>query len=126
MKTITKDDFENYNSLKNQIKERTDEIFNLLKGITVGWNESYEYCTIDGDELCFRIGGSYRNEYDYEEHYRPLDYLFMSDEEIIKAEDVRLKELEEANTLREKEKEDALRKSEIEKLKELKKKYPNI
>ena len=39
---------------------------------------------------------------------------------------IRLKELEEANTLREKEKEDALRKSEIEKLKELKKKYPNI
>ena len=126
MKTITKDDFENYNSLKNQIKERTDKIFNLLKGITVGWNEGYEYCTIEGDELCFRIGGHYRNEYDYEEHYRPLDYLFMSDEEIIKAEDVRLKELEEANILREKEKEDALRKSEIEKLKELKKKYPNI
>ena len=126
MKPITKDDFENYNSLKNQIKERTDEIFNLLKGITVGWNESYEYCTIDGDELCFRIGGYYCNEYDYEEYYRPLDYLFMSDEEIIKAEDVRLKDLEEANILREKEKEDALRKSEIEKLKELKKKYPNI
>ena len=126
MKPITKDDFENYNSLKNQIKERTDEIFNLLKGITVGWNESYEYCTIDRDELCFRIGGSYRNEYDHEEHYRPLDYLFMSDEEIIKAEDVRLKESEEANILREKEKEDAIRKSEIEKLRELKKKYPNI
>ena len=126
MKTITKDDFENYNSLKNQIKERTDEIFNLLKGITVGWNETYEYCTTDGDELCFRIGGSYRNEYDYEEHYRPLDYLFMSDEEIIKVEDVRLKDLEEANILREKEKEDALRKSEIEKLKELKKKYPYV
>ena len=126
MKTITKNDFENYNSLKNRIKERTDEIFNLLKGITVGWNESYEYCTIDGDELCFRIGGSYRNEYDYEEYSRPLDYLFMNDEEIIKAEDERLKELEEANTLREKEKEDALRKSEIEKLKELKKKYPYV
>ena len=126
MKPITKDDFENYNSLKNQINERTDEIFNLLKGITVGSNEAFEYCTIEGDELCFRIGGSYRNEYDCEEHYRPLDYLFMNDEEIIKAEDVRLKELEEANILREKEKEDALRKSEIEKLKELKKKYPNI
>ena len=126
MKLITKDDFENYNSLKNQINERTEKIFNLLKGITVGWNESYEYCTIDGDVLCFRIGGYHRNEYDYEEHYRPLDYLFMSDEEIIKAEDVRLKELEEANILREKDKEDALRKSEIEKLKELKKKYPNI
>ena len=126
MKPITKDDFENYNSLKNQINERTEKIFNLLKGITVGSNESYEYCTIEGDELCFRIGGYYRNEYDYEEHYRPLDYLFMSDEEIIKAEDVRLKESEEANILREKEKEDALRESEIEKLKELKKKYPNI
>ena len=126
MKPITKDDFENYNSLKNQINERTEKIFNLLKGITVGWNESYEYCTIDGDELCFRISGSYRNEYDYEEYYRPLDYLFMNDEEIIKAEDERLNESEEANTLRETDKEDALRKSEIEKLKELKKKYPNI
>ena len=126
MKPINKTDFENYSSIKKQIEERTDEIFDLLKGITLSFSEGYERCEINGDELCFITGGYYRNEYDTTEYCRPLDYLFMSNEEIIAAEDKRLKELEEANKLREKEKADALRKSEIEKLKELKKKYPNV
>lgn len=92
---ITKEDFEAYERVRRCIDNRTDEIFKLLKGIELGWTESYEYCSVDS-ELNFRIGGNYRGEYDYEIFKRPLDYLFMTDEEIIAAEEEREKKEKEA------------------------------
>ena len=85
---ITREEFETYEKVRSNITSRTNEIFNLLKElkrIEVGWNEYYEGCNVDSC-LEFKVGGNYRGEYDYEEYYRPIDYLFMTDEEIIKAE----------------------------------------
>ena len=83
---ITKEDFEAYERVRRCIDNRADEIFKLLKGIEVGIFESYEMCYVDS-ELHFRVGGHYRGEYDYVTYERPLDYLFMTDEEIIAAEE---------------------------------------
>ena len=95
---ITREDFEAYKRVQRSIEDRTYEIFKLLKGIEIGRNEFYERSSVD-DELSFRVGGHYRDEYDYETYERPLDYLFMTDEEIIAAE----KELEEEKAREEKE-----------------------
>lgn len=122
---ITKEEYEIYEKVKNRLERRADQIFELLKGIEVGWTEYYEGCTISGG-LTFRIGGNYRGEYDYEEHWRPLDYLFMNDNEIVNAEEKREEELKRKEELEKKEEEKRIRDREIEQLKELKKKYPHV
>lgn len=120
---ITKEQYETFYELRNNIQKRAEEIFKLLKSIDYNWNYHYETCNVDGD-LEFRVGGRCMGEYDHDEYYRPLEYLFMTDEEIIKAEDDREKELKKAEELAEKERQQKIREKEIEQLKELRKKYP--
>ena len=83
---ITKEDFEAYERVRHCIDKRTDEIFKLLKGIVLSPFEGYEMCYVDS-ELHFKVGGHYRGEYDYVTYERPIEYLFMTDEEIIAAEE---------------------------------------
>ena len=119
---ITKEQYETFYELRNNIQKRAEEIFHLLKDVSLGWCEYYEGCTVDGD-LEFRVGGHYLGEYDYSLFNRPLEYLFMTDEEIIKAEEIREAELKKAEELEEKEKQKRLREKELAELKRLKEKY---
>lgn len=118
---ITREDFEAYERVRRCIEDRTYEIFKLLKGIEIGWNEFYERCSVD-DELSFRVGGHYRGEYDYETYERPIEYLFMTDEEIVAAEEKREKEEKEAEEERKKEEEREERQRDFQMYNELKKK----
>ena len=119
---ITKEQYETFYELRRNIAKRTEEIFKLLKGVSVSWNEGYESCRVDGD-LEFRVGGHYRGEYDYIEYQRPLEYLFMTDEEIIKAEEDREREVKRVEELEKKEEQKRLREKELAELKRLKEKY---
>lgn len=120
--TITKEEYEVYDKVRNCISKRTEEIFHLLKDVSLSWRESYEGCTVDGD-LEFRVGGHYLGEYDYTLFNRPLEYLFMTDEEIIKAEEEREKEIKKAEELKNEEWKKETQKRELAELERLKKKY---
>lgn len=120
---ITKEQYETFYELRNNIQKRAEEIFHLLKDVSLSWREYYEGCTVDGD-LEFRVGGHYLGEYDYSLFNRPIEYLFMTDEEINKAEEDCEKELKKAEELAEKERQQKIQEKEIEQLKELRKKYP--
>lgn len=122
---FTKEEYETFYKVRSNIVKRTEEIFHLLSCSHLRLGEFYESCEVDGD-LEFRVGGYYLGEYDYTTYQRPLEYLFMTDEEIVKAEEEYEKKLKEAKELEEKERQQRIQESEIAQLKELQKKYSSI
>lgn len=121
---ITKEEFEAYNNLKDKLNKRIYEIFKLLKGKELGYG--YEDYGFFDDEIMFVSGHTCMGEHSINDYFRPLNYLFMTDDEIIKNEDIKEAELKKEAEKEKEKMQEKLRDEEIAKLKELKNKYPNI
>lgn len=76
----------NFLQLKEKADKRAEEIFNLLtslKEFNVSWFMNLSGITYEDGSIWFECSGRCRNEYDEEHFDCDIEYLYMSDEEII-------------------------------------------
>ena len=71
--------------LKEIADKRATEIYHKLKDagvFDVSWFMGLDTIEYDDDKIWYTCGGSCRNEYSSEVHECPIEYLWMTDEEI--------------------------------------------
>lgn len=112
--------------LKEIADKRATEIYFKLKDtgvFDVSWFMGLETIEYGDDKIWYNCGGSCRNEYDSETHDCPIEYLWMTDEEIQNEIDKCLDERRKAEKAKEDEERKYLEERERKEYERLKEKF---